>query len=120
MPNKFAVVVTDLKTFEHLHLHILWLPDAMEPGFYRQTVSFNSFFHGMKGRSVIRGIKQYYAKRWDEFEMGCDLWDETVRLNHLTSAHDDRTLPTSEHHSIWEFYKAIGYDYKKQRWEHHA
>ena len=117
MPKKFAVVVTNLTTFKHEHLHILNLPSVGEDGFYRQTGSFNAFFYSTKNRNKNDG-RQYYAKHWDEFESECQRMEKWLAKDGITKLKfDDRKLPTTEHQSIWEFYEAIGFDQKSKRWQ---
>lgn len=118
MSRKFAIVEIDLTTKDckHVGLHVLYMSDMTEKGFYRQTVSYDAFFNGIPKKGKQHGpnwkMKErlYVAKWWDEFESDCERWKK------YGSTHDDRTLPTVEHQSIWEFYEHIGYDYKKKRW----
>lgn len=124
--KKHAVVEIDLskKDYPHRRLHVLWMPEFKDPGFYRQGVSYDAFFNSSTKRTLATthgpnwrtGNVLYNAKRWDEFESDCQHQAELYERLKLKGLRDDRQLPTVEHQSIWEFYETIGYDYKSKRW----
>ncbi len=82
--------------------HTFNLPDVGEKGFYQEGVSADSF----KSREAIR---HYDAK-------GKIL----AKRARLAYPHDffwkRQDLVTFHHKCLWDFYLAIGYDYKKQRY----
>lgn len=97
--------------------HHIKIPRATEPGFYRAVVSMGAFQHreltrvfGEKVRTRRQEVPFYYAlQRRQE-----------VELRYASHVHRygktlKEILPIIEHESIWDFYKYIGYDYKKKR-----
>lgn len=110
--------------------YVLNMPTYGDPGFYRQTVSFNCFFHGYNKR-VGAAINKY------------GVWDPRVKKllhNHTPDGHIfaarsdheyniekgifakggarlDRYEPLGVFNSIWEFYEFVGYDYKTKKWK---
>jgi hypothetical protein len=120
VPRKFAVQQIRRSDSHHVQLHVLWLPFVTETGFYRQVTSFNAFFHSGKLKKHGPNWSPEFLYReldWEEFEIECNTWREHAGKYDLDpDACDWRKLPTTEHQSIWEFYEAIGYDYKSKRW----
>lgn len=121
MPRKFAVIEIDRATSHHLQIHTLWLPLPPEKDFYRQVTSFNAFFHSGRLQGRANGPnwspeKLFSERDWDEYERDCERWIKCLAKDGILSDLDDRKLPQLEHQSIWDFYQAIGYEYKKQRW----
>lgn len=86
----------DTENNKHICYHEFYLPHVTEGG-YRQIVSFNAFFHGMKKRNWNKN-KLYHLT--DEITMKfCQYKSKTVK-----------------HKDIWAFYKAIGYNYKRKKY----
>jgi len=77
----------------------------------RAITSLNYFFWGTKRRnykpSYVKGTHLYYCQREHEF-------NEDQERHKKQNLHWKGEL--IEVDSIWAFYKAIGYDYKKQKW----
>lgn len=112
---KFAIVEIDLSDHSHVRLHVLELPTMSDYGeFYRQTTSFTWFFHGRKRRNWSK-TRHFHVSWWDEFEMQTKLNRKTM-AEHCIRGLDDTELPTTIHASLWDFYKAVGYDYKTKKW----
>lgn len=84
---------------EHLSYHKFPLPKCGEPGFYRQVSSFNWYFNGSKKRNHNKHLI-YYAQ------------DESEKFFPPI-----KSVPMFIHENIWEFYKAIGYDHKKNKYD---
>ena len=106
--RKLAVTEIDTTTFEHRCLHVIHVPEATDPGFYRQTVSYNAFFWSGKRRNWKPNDCLFRGLRWDEHEQ---------ELKHKFY---EEAAKTVEHHGIWAFYESIGYDYKKQRYGNYS
>lgn len=96
-------------TFKEIHNFVL--PSPNEVGFYRQTTSYNAF----RERSNKQHHKWYYEdqKKYDMPKRAhlCEVedakwWIEEFKENPQSVFH---------HATIWDMYKAIGYDYKKRR-----
>lgn len=126
MPHYIAIIQHDADD-KHLILHRVALPTVREKGFYRQTGTYNAFFHSDKDRNnfwalhpntaKVNGFKSrkpthqywYYSMHWDEFVERENRWNQGEM--------SDLNLPRVEHASMWDFYKHIGYDYKTMKWE---
>lgn len=64
---------------------------------YRSKVSYNAFLYG-RGKSIVSADKFY---------------DCRIRI----LEHHLENVPEVKLDSIWEFYKTIGYNYKKRKYE---
>lgn len=98
---------------EDVAVHFVEKPTAGEHDFYRQTVSFNAFkereleqFHKKWTKKLPTG-RHFYWQSKEEYE------SELCIMSALALRVDG--LPVYHHKSVWDFYKAIGYDYKKKR-----
>lgn len=122
MPRLYAVVKIERKTYRHVELHKIHVPDFQDPGFYRSVSTLSAFAHHGdkdKNRGNWSPTHLYVVKRWEEFMEDTTRWKEsyeTITKQSYPDNLDDRLLPTFEHASIWDFYKHQGYDYKKKRW----
>jgi len=85
---------------------ILNTPDFGEPDFYRQTTSLNAFFYSTKGRNVSPDGVLYNCELWSDFESR----QESLRK------HGMEYEVTETFDSIWDFYKFIGYDYRRKKY----
>ncbi len=84
---------------QHVCYHKFNLPAVGEAGFYRDRMSCNAFFHSCKvGRNRTKTRLFVY------------------RHENEPAFYFDKTLPMIEHANIWDFYKNVGYDYKKKAW----
>lgn len=77
----------------HLEYALLILPEWGARGAYTQRVSFNAFFHGMKG----------YNRTSDR------LYHEQEHPGFFPMA---TNVPIREFTSLWDFYNHIGYNWK--------
>jgi hypothetical protein len=103
---------------KHLEVHKVRLPEYGEKGNYVQLLSLSAFAHNAdkdKNRGCWSPDFLYFGKRWYEFIEDCECWEENARRSGVPLT-DDRTLPCIEHNSLWDFYQAVGYDYKKKKW----
>lgn len=95
------IIVTEIDTAspngKHISYHKFPLPNVGEPGFYRQTVSYNAF---RTKKRQYKGSILYYAQ------------DEEDKFFPPI-----KSVPMFIHENIWEFYKAIGYDHKKNKYD---
>jgi hypothetical protein len=92
-------------------IYELVLPSPGEDGFYRQVHSLNCFFFWPKKRGALGYCSRNRTK---DFVFLCSHWDEVEHDKILWAYYKD--CPRVTVNSMWEFYKAIGYDYKKQKW----
>ena len=102
-PRKRYVVELSDRDGDRISYHLITY------GGYRQVVSAGAFFDGVRkhDRDVKRGIiwashhehdHSHYTRK---DTLGFSLWPDYVEI--------------IEHESIWDFYKYIGYDYKKKK-----
>lgn len=77
-----------------------------EQGFiYRDTLSYNAFDNVQAKLCAKNPGGRFFH---------CVRGHELVAM-HPIEKEEIRYLPNKVHSSIWEFYKAIGYDYKKKK-----
>lgn len=104
-----------------IQTHIFSLPGVGEPGFYRATVSYDAFrnfentrlYNSMQKRKCYPDF-HYSLKPTYEWEA-----DEQLLFKALASFGVDAEhgiIEKLQHDSIWDFYKAIGFDWKKRRY----
>lgn len=103
MPSDFYVVNT---------------PSVTEDGFYRQVTSFSAFrWREMKrrfpmdkeGKPLYKSVECCMVHTFDD---QMSRWEMQERICGLFQ----REEPLAEFDSVWDFYKAVNYDYKKQRY----
>ncbi|ELW0836648.1 hypothetical protein HI145_RS00065 [Escherichia coli] len=101
--------------------HIIRMPAYGEEDWYKSTISVGAF----RDREA-----EFFLGKQHEREVLCSLWrlDEWDSENSRTAEsmmaivgianyqHPYDLLPTFEHASLFDFYKAVGYDYKKKRY----
>lgn len=75
---------------------------------YRGRVSINSFFFGVKKRNYKKDKVLYHSVYEEEHKM--------MQEEHKMLRFGNHPINYIDVDSIWEFYKMIGYDYKKQEW----
>lgn len=89
----------DLKNGCKHRRYIIFPLDGGKDFCYRSRISYDYFAHGRKRRNWKR----------DELLYACDHHDGFRRM-------DDPDAEVVHVDSVWDFYKTIGYDYKKQKW----
>lgn len=120
MQNIEARLRTRKSGWKIVQSHIFPLPGVGEPGFYRATVSYNAFrnFENTRLYNSMQKRKCYpdfhyslkFAYEWEE--------DEQLLFNTLSSLGveaEHSIIEKIQHESIWDFYKAIGFEWKKRR-----
>jgi hypothetical protein len=78
---------------------------------YRQVVSLNAFFHGLKKmeRDRKRGVIWFEHNEYEHER----IYSKPDILSLVEWPADDDYV---QHESMWAFYEYIGYDYKQKRW----
>lgn len=100
---KIVCTVVDLRTPDYNHLgYIRFDLDDGKDFCYRSRVSYEYFAQGRKFRN----------RRPGEFQYGCRR--ETEMTGYFSTM--DPALPIVDVANLWEFYKHINYDYKRQKW----
>lgn len=98
-------------------IHYISTPKFGEKGFYRQGVSINAFAtRELKvfSREAIQERGNYCADYFS-FEWNFDHWKEFYKDSELFSRRY-KGVPEYHHDSVWDFYTAVNYDYKKQKY----
>ena len=98
-PRIYGVMEIDPKTYERKY-YTFRHPWPTEEGFYRSAVSINAFFFTRKSTTPHTTNKRTFSlARPDEYRY-------------------DEIIENSQQHfdSVFEFYKHIGYDYKKRKY----
>lgn len=99
---------------DELEVHKFTMEHTVEQSHYRAISSYNAF-EDRNCRQVADGkIFGYRASMRSERD-----WEMDMRFGDRAFAPDvfpRRELPMFEHASIWDFYIAVGYDYKQKKW----
>lgn len=92
-------------------VHVFSKPSVGEKGFYRDTVSYSAFSDRERNKWFDKHSSRkktgvsFHLYREDDYKLGrMSLFDNNKHLPHYT------------HVDVWAFYKAIGYDYKRQKY----
>lgn len=116
---------------EAVAIHHIAVPSIGDKGYYREVISMDYYrgrelekVYGEKARK--KGMRlanfpvQYAMRRRDDWEFSQESSRDSIER--ITGRVYDRwsNLPVHEHASIWDFYKFIGYDYKKQKYLNEA
>lgn len=101
-----VVVYDHGKPTEH---HQFPVPSETDPGGYKTLLSLNAF-------------RKREARRLSDLQQTLRAGKPTQvpprRVAFLDEPRLGITLPTFTHKSLWDFYEAIGYDYKRKRYEY--
>ena len=112
------LVVRELNTKSYKHIRYIHFDLDDGKGFcYRSRVSSGAFFHSCKGRN-INGDLRYIERRKEEHEHDLEFWGRmkgAAAMEEILVDTDNKIEEVSVK-NIWEFYKLIGYDYKKKRY----
>lgn len=108
--------------------HIVITPEFLEPGFYRQTTSINAFRtrelrkrfpFDEDGRSLYKSSNGENVESCSvrDYDDAISLWRSINESLRKLNVDEELVLPeATEHISLWDFYQAIGYDHKKQKY----
>lgn len=108
--------------FQPLQSHEIEIPDYGEPDFYRAIRSVQAFRH----RENARAYPVAKDGSWSVFAPAVDSWFDIRTPGDIEMQEfketiapginaEEHALPVQRHKTVWEFYLAIGYDYKKKR-----
>lgn len=96
------IVVSEIDLESHEHLRYFRFPlDGDKQFCYRSRVSYNAFVGGTKRRNYAPNYKNA------RFLYACGEEEEKLVYS---------DVPIIDVGSLWEFYAAIGYDYKTKRY----
>jgi hypothetical protein len=99
--KKYQYIVTELDRTTGTHTKYYLLPKTDS---YRASVSLNAFAWGT--RRYNRSINKWYI-----FRLVCDIYPTDIMLNILEEGNCIRC------EGIFDFYKKIGFDYKKKNFD---
>ena len=85
--------------------HFILLPNPIENNFYREVRTFNSFFFNIRRRLPRKNGYWYNLKDFSST-------NEEVDFHHFCGR-----IPEYRHLSMFGFYKFIGWNYKKKKYE---
>lgn len=108
----FTQIALKEATKPHLFVHRVRMHDYNEKGWYRTITSLNAFCHGMKKR-CWSPLYLYHGRPWDDFKASDDCTRQFMVDNKIALTE----TPLVEHNSLWDFYKYIGYDHKKNKYK---
>lgn len=92
----------------------------LEPGFYRASVSLGSFQHHWTDVVGTAYFKGKYLDHWFHVYLSDQDWEQDLKFQRRAYEQDRAPLdlaPIVAHASIWDFYKYIGWDYRRKRFE---
>lgn len=125
--KQVAVIWRDGRPTE---VHHFKTPGIGSKGFYREGISVDAYssreakrFYELmnikrKGHPPIRAHVMRHVEFIDAMKGFEDFCNSDKALPTLRgSKHFFRALPEFFHESVWEYYKAVGYDYKRQRYD---
>jgi hypothetical protein len=115
--RRFMAIVFD-KNDDAISLHTFWLePEGKSE--YRATTSMSWFNAGFGNRPGADGRTIFFESKaqYDKLEELRRVRVEEAGEVFVDSRQEDfPETPAFTHESLWEFYAAIGYDYKNKRW----
>lgn len=100
-------------------LHLVEVPPGMPGGAYRQGRSIGAFFEARGGRVGDKWVSKSYCDlgpaEYDRLDWSRDINDciESLTIRGRADEWPDRIT----HKSLWEFYKHIGYDHKRKKYD---
>lgn len=106
------------KDGEPIEVHHLTMEPTVKHSRYRAVSSMN-WFNEREGKILVDRMEKRKPNRFHS-NIKCDQ-DHQLDLKWERSAYAPdpaltETLPQFTHTSIWDFYKAIGYDYKAKKY----
>lgn len=104
---KLYVTEIDRSTSKHTKLYVFDVDDGKNIC-YRSRVSSNAFFHSTKQRNWGKSFI-YVEKHKEEFDINLE---STMRV-FGENIYKDCTVNLN---NLWEFYNAIGYNYKQKKY----
>jgi hypothetical protein len=117
-PIMIAVTEIDMKD-EYKHVRHIRFPldDGKWPICYRSRTSYNAFANSTKERCYKPNKKNaetlFHCQREADFQISHDCWKSS--LEKYDKEYKDPEFIDVD--NIWEFYKLIGYDYKKKKYK---
>ena len=122
--RKIDYVAFLLKDGTVIEKHIIRMPAYNEKGWYNSVVSIDAFNNRESERFYqIRCVKKKpllgllcHLYRLSEWERDTQLSTNRMKKYDPSYEHPYNLVPCIEHQNVFDFYKHIGYDYKKKRY----
>lgn len=93
---------------------VILYPEYTESGFYREGLSLDSFKHREARRAFPKGQWKESGIKWTSI-----IYEHDMTKNFTVEMYADgktwEDLPVFS--NVWQFYKDIGYDYKRKKYE---
>lgn len=87
-----------------------------DPGFYRACTSLSAF-SSREGTRLYNCHKIKKKMHVEGKRCHVQMEGEIIDISHLAQyGIYPEVLPTFEHATVWDFYKAVGYDYKRKKY----
>lgn len=97
-------------------VHRVAFPERCTKGWYVAVISLSAFAHGGRGK---RRAPCWAPDRLYYLQQSEETWlkqQERYAADPILAKLDERLRPTIEHASLWDFYRAVGWDWKRRRW----
>lgn len=101
---EYIATKINLRTYAHEEYFVFDI-DCGEAFNYRGRVSSSAFFHSMRKKNQ-NNKNLFYGRQYNGYEQK----QVNEHIAHFGP------VPITKLKSIWEFYEAVGYDYRKKRW----
>jgi hypothetical protein len=128
-PTIYIVTEIEHKTCKHGKIHEIQLPPFLDPKSYQPGISIEAFRNGKRKGASQRDAAVYRDRccwgptclylvkklsEWtQDIEMNLEVRAEMLKkFPNVPEANDPRTQPRIRHESVWDFYKAIGFDHE--------
>jgi len=98
--------------YDHKRIWRFTVENLLVKNHYRAVTSLSSFFYNTKRRNQKGNKFLYICRRQEEWDSFIE-FDKRVCKTIGENYQNPKIIPLN---SIWQFYKVIGYDYKKQKW----
>lgn len=104
--------------------HFVRTPEVSDSNFYRQATSLDAFRTREAKRlheQHKKGIKDVVGKRswvrwYDEYSQEVKVVEESMKKYVPDYTHHFSATPEFFHNTVWDFYKQVGYDYKRKKY----
>lgn len=102
---------------DRVKLHFIKSPKYNEPKWYVSVISSDSFNNREAKRHYEIYLKgktlplRFHMMRFHEYKFNFKGLEK-----HSELLEKEKALPTQYHESIWNFYKAVGWDYKNKKY----
>ncbi len=115
-----VIIFAETHDWRKKHIHLIAMPDTVKGGVYRQLCSYSAFVELRvidKSKPIITG--NLSARCWPggdvRYREICAATDQE-KFDLIYDIEKLEDIPSTSHSSLWEFYLAVGYDFRKRKW----